>query len=286
MRQQAVEEARELSRTATEVVLSGTTPGGWGHEWFVTYTQKTGSLVDGRFVFAHQVDDNKALWFDGRSGRWCVGPHEAYEDRFHPNKAVLSVVDAAIAPERISAQWMLRTDAQTEAWVPAASVRTVASDGREGDALRRTRLREQNSASSVVYLVGETPASFPSEWMGAYELSRSDMKSNERHVYRRQQDAAKELRYHPKTGDWRLQKAGGGETTTVMSVYDGAVLPEQISTAWRAYSKEHGWQDAPEVRHAHSLFASNVMPRIQPCASVQPGALQERVRRQACTGGR
>jgi len=253
MRQQAVEEARELSRSASTVLLSGTTPGGWGHEWFGAYTQRTGSLVDGRFVFAHEVDDSKALWFDGRSGRWCVGPHEAYEERFHPNKAVLSVVDAALAPERISAQWMLRTDAQTEAWVPASSVRAVASDGREGEALRRTRLREQNSASSVVYLVGGTPASFPSEWMGAYELSRSDAKPNEPHVYRRQGDAGKELRYHPKTGDWRVHQAGGGESTTVLSVYDGAELPEQISTAWRAYSKEQGWQDAPEARHSPRL---------------------------------
>ena len=40
-----------------QVLLTGTTPGGWGHEWFGAYTQRTGSLVDGRFVFAHEVDD-------------------------------------------------------------------------------------------------------------------------------------------------------------------------------------------------------------------------------------
>ena len=287
MRQQAVEEARELSRSATTVLLSGTTPGGWGHEWFGAYTQRTGSLVDGRFVFAHEVDDSKALWFDGRSGRWCVGTHEAYEERFHPNKAVLSVVDAALAPERISAPWMLRTDAQTEAWVPASSVRAVASDGREGEALRRTRLREQNSAAPVVYLVGETPASFPGEWMGAYELSRSDAKPNERHVYRRQGDAGKELRYHPKTGDWRVHQVGGGETTTVLSVYDGAELPEQVSTAWRAYSKEQGWQDAPEARHFPRpalLTRCRAFTRAPPPS--QSGALQGRSRRQDCPGGR
>ena len=31
-------------------------------------------------------------------------------------------------------------------------------------------------------------------------------------------DAGKELRYHPKTGDWRVHQAGGGESTTVLSV--------------------------------------------------------------------
>ena len=73
------------------MLLTGTTPGGWGHEWFGAYTQRTGSLVDGRFVFAHEVDDSKALWFDGRSGRWCVGPHEAYEERAHPNTALVTL---------------------------------------------------------------------------------------------------------------------------------------------------------------------------------------------------
>ena len=262
MRQQAVEEARELQRSATTVLLAGSTPGGWGHEWFGAYTQRPGSVIDGRFVFTHEVDDSKTLWFDGRSGRWCVGTHEAYEERYHPNKAVLSVVDAALAPERISAQWMLRTDAQTEAWVPATTVRTVASDGAEGEGIRRARSRELNAASSVVYLVGETPNSFPSDWMGAYELSRSDMKPNERHVYRRQQDATKELRYHPRTGDWRVEQSDGGVASTVLSVYDGAVLPEEIRTPWRAYSKEQGWQDAPEARRARPPPSAARLPSV------------------------
>jgi hypothetical protein len=66
----------------------------------------------------------------------------------------------------------------------------------------------------VVYLVGGTPDAFPSEWMGAYELSRAEAKPDARPVYRRQGDARKELRYHPKTGDWRAHQAGGDETTT------------------------------------------------------------------------
>ena len=60
MRQQAVEEAREVQRSATTVLLAGSTPGGWGHEWFGAYTQRPGSVIDGRFVFTHEVDDSKA----------------------------------------------------------------------------------------------------------------------------------------------------------------------------------------------------------------------------------
>ena len=248
MRQQKDDEVRELSRSAMTILLDGSTPNGFGHEWLGAYAQRSGSVVARRYTFTHEADDGKALWFDARTGRWCVGPHEAYEAQFHPNKAVFSVVDAALAPERISAAWMLRSEAEDEAWIAASTVRAVAADGSDGEALRRTRARELNSAAPLVYLVGATPASFPQKWMGPYELDRTAMRPDKRHTYRRQGDPAKMLQYHPRTGDWRVTAEENGATTTVLSGYDGAVLPEHIAPgSWRSYTREVGWEDAPDV---------------------------------------
>ena len=56
------------------------------------------------------------------------------------------------------------------------------------------------------------------------------------------------LQYHPRTGDWRVTAEENGATTTVLSGYDGAVLPEHIAPgSWRSYTKEVGWEDAPDV---------------------------------------
>lgn len=260
MQEQSAASNRILASSASTVLLVGLN--GQRHEWLGSYSRRAGSLVNGRHSFVHEHDGTKMMWYDDRSASWRVGTHEAsygHEARFHPNKAVLRAVDPALVPERVVASWMLRASDDThggedEAWLDAKAVRCIA--GQEVDVEHQARAREIRQAGSTVYLAGAMPPSSPPGILGAYDLQplSSGDKDWARRTYVRRGDAKLVLSYRPKTGDWTVERSSGtasqqrGDGALLLSVYNSALLPEHVGTAWRSFSAEGYWEDAPNLK--------------------------------------
>jgi len=261
LQEQSAAAERVLSNSATTVRLVGLN--GPRHEWMGSYARRAGPLVNERHSFAHEEDESKVIWFDDRSKSWRVGTHEASfgrEARFHPNKAVLMVSDSALVPERVAAPWMLRMgDAlhggQDEAWAEARTLRCIANA--DINVELAARARELRLAASTVYLVGATPPSFPPAVLGPYDVQESPAspsKDGARRTYVRRGDPAIVLQYRAKTGDWSVERIKGGsspsqgESETLVSGYDNALLPERVATMWRAHTVEGFWDDVPGLR--------------------------------------
>ena len=245
--------SRELAQSAETVMLVGFAAQTARHEWMGPYARRAAALVNGRHVYVHEEDETKVLWFDAKSGSWCVAMHEAaalQQMRFFPNRAVLRAADPALAPERITGTWSSRPDLRGDTWGAAAGVRAIPAHVGEGALELRSQLRVLGTASEpVVFLVGRTPESFSRGWMGPYaRLPRESSTSTKHSVYKHRAGGGRELRYHPHTGEWRVGKLdpATGVFEHSMAVYDGALIPERVGGLWRVQT-DVGWADAPDV---------------------------------------
>ena len=257
LQEQSAASARVLASSASTVQLVGLT--GPRHEWLGSYARRAGSLVNGRHSFVHEDDEAKVMWYDDRSASWRVATHEASsygrEARFHPNKAALMVTDPALVPERVLAAWMLRLGddrhgGEDEAWIEAKSLRCIA--GQDANLELQAQARELRLSGNTVYLVGAMPASSPSGVLGPYDMRPSQAgKDWRRRVYVRRDNPKILLSYRPKSGDWSVERFEGSDQQSselLLSVYDGALLPERVSSTWRAHTVEGYWEDVSTLQ--------------------------------------
>lgn len=306
LQEQSAAGARVLASSASTVRLVGLN--GPRHEWLGNFVRRAGPLVNGRHSFAHEEDVNKVMWYDDRSASWRVAMHQAsygHEERFHPNKAVLMAADPALVPERIAARWMLRLGddshgGEDESWAEAGSLRCIADNDIRAEL--EARARELQTASSTLYLVGATPPSFPSVVLGAYDLQQPQAgKEWARRSYVHRTDRTLVLHFMATTGDWRVErfkdvKLQQQESEPLLAVYDGALLPERVTAAWRAHMAEGYWEDVhtlrcragPEGKAAMEvdLAAVNLQKALTPgwLFAVRAGPVVEQVRLALQTG--
>lgn len=248
LREQQVATAQALAQSAEAILLVGVTGPAAGHEWMGQYRRRDAALINGRHVLVHEDDEKKVMWYDAKSGSWCVALHEEeniQRMRLFPNRAVLKVADPALTPERIAGVWTMRSGSS---WTEMPSLRSIGALEGEGAIEVKALELAITKSDSIVYLTGATPPSFAREWMGPY-IRQPSIGSGVRPWYRHERDSRRELRYHARSGEWRVgrQEAATGQHVTAMSVYDGALRPEISTPAWRV-SGGTGWQDAPELR--------------------------------------
>ena len=248
LREQQSAKERAVAMSAETVLLVGLSATEPMHEWLGRYTRRTSTLVHGRHVLVHDADETKVLWYDAKTASWCAAMHEAaalQQMHFFANRAVLRAPDPALAPERIVAKWEVRGEDPT-VWASAASLRCIAASEGEGAAELRRQERTLSVGEPVVYLVGPTPPSFDRAWMGPYERQPSGKPSGQL-TFRRKHDWSRELYYHANSGEWRVGRRDAHGESFVMAVYDGALLPERISTPWRVLG-DIGWEEAPMAK--------------------------------------
>lgn len=285
LREQMEATTRALAQSAESVLLVGIAAPAPRHEWMGRYVRHGAALVHGRHVLVHEEDETKVLWYDAKSASWCVAMHEALalqQMRYFPNRAVLRATDPSLAPERVAAPWKVREETSDhESWLGVPGLRCIAAPGSEGAAELRTQEQAISRSDRLVYLVGQTPPAFAREWMGPYErqalpaAKESSSTAGRRPSYRRQGDPSKLLTYNAHTGEWRAERpdATTGQPVTMMSTYDGAIVPERIAAPWRVFS-DIGWEDAPEVHRLHSLDLHRLST-----ADIQPPPLRRCVAR-------
>ena len=234
LKAQAVAFEGILTKSATLVRLVGLPDA--RHEWMGEYHRQSGALVGGRHSYRHEADAAKSLWYDARNERWVAGtvqPNGAVSE----NTTVIRVGTGALAPEQVTGSWQVHTRGW---WTYAPTLRCIADA--DVTAERNAKSREISHASTVVYLVGSIAPSPFAELMGAYDLvgAYDPAKTWERRVYRRRDDQATEMRYHARTGEWRVEATSGKKAMAndpiVLNAYDSALLPERISEPWQGTS--------------------------------------------------
>ena len=244
-------DAKALQDASTMIRLDGSTPHGVRHEWLGIYERRLGiALVGGRPSYAKRHDDSKYMWYYAPSGTWFMGGQAS----IGKSKGVLQAHDTAIVPDKIRAGGWLVGQGQGRGWVSAPDVRWLAGVDAEAANLAEAG-RVQSSARTVYLFDGRMllgtqimPANMAPAWQGAYAMESANVSdSGGRARYVKPGDASGNhawiLWYDAQSGTWQLGRENKRALTkTMLSVYDGALLPNEIKGEWKRWQPSGVWE--------------------------------------------
>lgn len=237
---------REAVASATVISLVGQPPDDLRHEWLGEYHRSglNDSLAGGRPRYRKMGDEAKSLWFDG--GTWFFGSSALVGK----HKGVIHANDLAVVPSAVKqGAWRVASGKGKESRL-ATGLRCLQGAEAAEDA-RRAHARLQQSAKTV-YLVDShlidgdrvKPAGNAPDWQGPYAFKMpSGSQGRGKYVkYDPGSGLQWVLWYQERSGLWLLgrYKRGKKSPKVFFTTYDGAQLPNEITSPWQPKKAQPG----------------------------------------------
>lgn len=245
---------KALQDAAPMIRLDGSTPHGVRHEWLGIYERRLGiALVGGRPSYAKRHDDSKFLWYYPPTGTWFMGGAASIGKA----KGVLQAHDTAVVPEKIRPGAWLVGQGQGRGWVAAAELGWL--HGVDAEAANLAEAGRVQSSGRTIYLFDGRmlrgaqimPVNMAPAWQGAYAMeatNASESGARARYLKIGSDESGVHswaLWYNAHSGTWLLGRENKRSVTkTMLSVYDGALMPNEIKGEWKQWQPSGVWEPA------------------------------------------